>query len=146
MGKNSNGTDSAPVCRPDCVGESDSRALSVFRWQSDTGGALSHRAIVNLDVLDNFEPGPALSAIDTDKGGKRQTEQEDVGGRRPFSPRGYWADGVTSTSGQTGSGGTAIRSGTAAWAVTATTITPSAASIAAIRFIAGLLGLGVLAT
>jgi hypothetical protein len=110
------------------------------------GGALSHRAIVNLDVLDNFEPGPALSAIDTDKGGKRQTEQEDVGGRRPFSPRGYWADGVTSTSGQTGSGGTAIRSGTAAWAVTATTITPSAASIAAIRFIAGLLGLGVLAT
>jgi hypothetical protein len=45
--------------------------------------------------------------------------------------------------GKHGSGGMAVRSDTA-WAVTATTITPSAASTAAIRFIAGLLGFGCL--
>jgi hypothetical protein len=51
---------------------------------------------------------------------------------------GYRANGATSTSGQAGSGGMALRSGTAVWAVTATAIT-SAATTAAIRFMAALL-------
>jgi hypothetical protein len=88
----------------------------------------------------SFEPGAgaALSAIDTDREVSPDRTRACRG--RPFLATGLLVAGVTSTSGQTGSGGTAIRSGTAAWPVTATTITPSAASIAAIRFIAGLPG------